>query len=82
MNPGTKEKSRWGRALGVVSCECKSERDYPFVVLIEAAGVLASTGLRLLPQIYLGLGQARLLFCVFITFSLVYPQEKSRLAYI
>ena len=67
------------------SCECKSERDYPFVVLIEAAGVLASTGLRLLPQIYLGLGcqgQARLLFCVFITFSLVYPQEKSRLAYI
>ena len=32
------------------SCEeCKSERDYPFVVLIEAAGVLASTALGLLP---------------------------------
>ena len=29
--------------------ECKSERDYPFVVLIEAAGVLASTALGLLP---------------------------------
>ena len=32
-----------------ISEECKSERDYPFVVLIEAAGVLASTALGLLP---------------------------------